>query len=381
MNRLFKIFVSLVVMAFAAATNIVGDSTDINDKLIATTIAVDKKDGDIWFYVEFANIEASKGSSGSSLNGSAHQYYMVKAKGKTFVEVRENLNRQLDKPLYMGGVRTLLISQRFAEEDLVEYIYRLRADETYRKKIITITTFDDLDVLFKTLNDKDKSVGYMVESTIKQLDNSGQCSLRTTSRLLENLSDAYGGILMPCIALQDAQIAFTGYTVIRDTKAVGFIPIAQCDGLNMIKVNHAKTFYVVPYQDQELSVETICQGKKIDVSFQDGRAHFTFTLKYDANLEYGTQKTPYGLTKEDMRALRSIIEQMILGDLYTAFDQAQNIYQTDYLQCDDAFRVKYPVLFASSDWHDAFAQAEINATISVNFSTMHMIDYGDSVVR
>lgn len=380
MNRMVRLLALIILTGLAGVTTLVGDTRDINDKLIATTIAVDKKDGEIWFYVEFANIEASKGSTNSA-NGASSQYYVVKSHGKTFVEARSDLDRQLDKPLYMGGVRTLLLTQRFAEEELLQYLYRLRADETYRKKVITITTRDDLDVLFKTINDKNQSVGYSVENTIKTLDGQGASFLRTTSRLLENLSDSYTGILIPLIGLAGQETALTGYTVVNDTRAVGFIPIDECAGVNLLKSDLAKTFYVVPYRGMQLTVETCLRDRKLTAAYSDGRARFTHSLRVDAAVEYGDKKTPYDLTEEDREALTQTVEGLVAGDVQTAFQQAQDAYKTDYLQCDDAFRVKYPVLFDSLDWGTTFVQAEMKVDVKVDLTISHMLDYSDEVAR
>jgi Ger(x)C family germination protein len=375
-----KLLALIILTGFAGMTTLVGDSRDINDKLIATTIAVDKKDGEIWFYVEFANIEAGKGSTDSA-NGASGQYYVVKSHGKTFVEARADLNRQLDKPLYMGGVRTLLLTQRFSEEELLQYLYRLRADETYRKKVITITTRDDLDALFKTVNDKGQSVGYSVENTIKTLDGQGGCFLRTTSRLLENLSDTYTGILIPSIGLRDEETTLMGYTVVNDTRAVGFIPIDECAGVNLLKSDGAMTFYVVPFRDLQLTVETTLQKRKLTAAYSDGRARLTFSLRVDATVEYGDKKTPYDLTDADCATLTQTVEGLVARDVQTAFQQAQDEFKTDYLQCDDAFRVKYPVLFDSLDWGETFVQADMNVDVQVDLSINHMLDYSDGVAR
>lgn len=379
MTRMIKILLLIGVMILVSAVTIVGDSMDLNNKLIATTIGVDKKDGEIWFYVEFANIEASK--NGSDKAGNSAQYILVKSHGKTFDEARMNLNRQLDKPIYIGGVRTLLITEQLAQEDLVEYLYRIRADSAYRKKVITITTRDDLDVLYKTINDQGRSVGYTVENTVDTLSKNGDCCLRTTSRQLENLSDPYTGSIIPCIGLQDEEVAFMGYSIIYDTRSVGVLPVTECAGLNMIMTQKAKTYYTVPYHDLELSVVTTRMKRLIKAEYQDGRASFTFSLCFDASIEYGNKKTPYGLNDEDMKQISELVEQMIYQDLYIAFEQTQDVYKTDYLQCDDAFRVKYPALFKSMNWEDVFEQAELKACVLVNLTSVHIIDYSGTVSR
>ena len=380
MNRWLRMLGMIIIITLAAATAVVGDSTDLNDRTIATTIGVDKKEGEFWLYVEYANLTASKGgTSGSS--GSSNQYSLAMGHGKTFADARSDLDRQLDKPLYIGGVRTLLMTERFAEDDLVEYLYRLRADETYRKKIITITTQEDLPMLFKTMSGKNMSVGYSIENTIKTLDNSGDCSLRTTSRLLENLSETYTGILIPCVGLQGESMAFTGYTVVNGTKAVGIVPVAECKGLNMLKSNSAKTFYTIPFQGESFTIETTVKKMKLAADDENGHASFAFSLSFDASLEYGSRKTPYSLTKKENEELTELLKQQIVKDLLTAIYQAQAVYRTDYLQCDDAFRVKYPVLFEQMNWNDVFLQASFSVSVSADPLATPMIDYSESVVR
>ena len=124
------------------------DALDINKKFIVTTVAVDKKDGEIWLYAEIANIQAGQSGSSGGSSGGGQKYILIKGHGKTIFESRLNLDRQLDQPIYLGGVRTLIMTKNYAAEDMVEYLYRLRADETYRKRVITVTIAGDLDELF-----------------------------------------------------------------------------------------------------------------------------------------------------------------------------------------------------------------------------------------
>ncbi len=376
----FALLVGLILLTSAFTEQ--GDSKDINDKLIATTIAVDKKGGEIWFYLEFANIQQGQSSSGGGGGGGgAKKYILVKSHGRTLAEARLDLNRQLDKPVFLSEVRTLLLTEAFAKEHLLEYLYRLRADETYRKKVITMTTRDDLDALYKTFNDRDESLGYSAENTITTLESLGDCFPRTTSRLLENLSDTYTGILLPCIGLEGKESALTGYSVVNDDKVVGFIPIEACKGLNILKTDMAKTYYVIPYKQFQFTVEATLTDRKIKAYYENGRPVFKISLKFDATLEYGDRKTPYNFGEADDKALTAILKQMIEQDVKEAIFQAQTTFKTDYLQLDDAFRVAYPQVYDSVDWNVAFEQALIAAEAEVSLKSAAMIDYSVDVSR
>jgi hypothetical protein len=305
----------------------------------------------------------------------------VKGHGKTLPEARLNLNRQLDEPLYIGGVRTLILTENFAREHLVEYLYRVRADETYRKKIITLVTRDDLEALFKTVTDQNASVGYSAEHTVQTLESLGDGFSRTTSRLIENLTDTYTGILIPCVGLQEKEIALTGYSVVNDTKVIGFIPIDACKGLNILKADNAESFYVIPFDQKLFTVEADLTKRKIDASYENGKPAFKISLSFDATLEYGDKKLPYDFDDVKNEAMTAMLKEMIAQDVRDAIYQAQTIFRTDYLQLDDAFRVAYPLIAESMDWNEAFAQAAITPEVELNLKSTYMMDYSVGKTR
>lgn len=380
MKRFDKILL-LCILSFLLAVIVTGcvDAVEINKKLIVTTIAVDKKDGEIWLYFEIANIQASEGGQSTGRSGS--KYIVIKAHGKTLSEAQDNLDKELHRPVFLSGVRTLLLTENFAKEDIVEYIYRLRADENYRKKVITTTTRDDLDELFAQVHEQNESVGFMIEHTIITLDESGQSFKRSTSRLLENLSARYTGILIPCIGMKHKAVALVGYSVVNDTKVIGFIPAEDSKGLNILKTEKAKSSFVVPYKEFQFTIETILQKRRVEASYMDGNIQFKVMLAFEAKLLYGDKKTPYNLVKEDMEKMSEAVKDMIKNEVLHAVAQAQQEFQTDYLQMDDAFRIKYPVLFENLDWQTEFQKANISVDVKLNLRETYMMDYGPNNVR
>lgn len=375
MKRMLKLslLAGLILLALIAST--FGDLKDINEKMYATTLSADFKDGEVWLYAEFANIEAGQASNAGG-GTKESQYTLVKANGTTIAEARLNLNRRLDKEVYLSGIRTLLISERFAQEYLSEYLNRLRADETYRKKVITVVTRDELDGMYEALHAQHTSVGYSIENTMYSLSSLGDCFVRSTSRLLENLADSYTGILIPCVALRDEVIALTGYSVIHGAQATDFIPIEECKGLNLLKADRAVTYYTIPYRQYALTLEVIRADLSTQARYEDNQARFTISLRFDAKIEYGDQKGLYDLSESDRLAIAPLLEAEITKDVRFAIDQAQNVYETDYLQLDDAFRVAYPELFEGMDWQQVFAQASIEPKVEVTLKMNQMIDYG-----
>ncbi len=376
----------LLMMAFALVLPVGGcvDAQDINKKLIVTTVAVDKVGDEFWFYVEIANIQASNSAgSGGGPAPLGSKYYYVKGSGKTFAEGRLDIDRQLDQPIYISGVRTLLLTERFADDDddLVSYLYRQRADETYRKKVLTVTTRSNLDEMFTAMNKKNFSVGYSIENTITSLEQQGEAFSRTTSRLLENLSSRYSGVLIPCIGMKDEETMLAGYSVVNGNRVTGYIPLEDCAGLNILKAVKARTLFDVPYQDKLFTVKTILDARTITPYYQDGEINYLIKLNLKATVEYGNNRTPYNLNKDALKEMEGSLKQNVLEKLNIAMNQAQNVDKTDYLQMDDAFRIKYPAIFDTLDWQSAFLTAKVYWDIHVDLSVSPSLNYETDPVR
>lgn len=374
----FKNKLILIVVVFSLSMQISGcaasDSKDINEKRILTAVAVDKKDGEIYLYVEIANIEGGGKSNGKS-GSSGKKYIHVESHGKTIPEARENLDRQLDKQPYLSAVRTVILTEDFAKEDLVEYLYRLRADELYRKKAITVTTKEELEKLFETCNEKDLSVGFSIDDILTTLDETGESFSRTTSRLLENLSSKYTGFLIPCIALQKKETSLIGYSVVNGSKVTGFIPVEETKGLIYLKADKPKFYYVVPYEDNKLTIIASQKKRETKPSYKDGKISFDINFDFDAKLMYGDKKTPYNFDDVANAEVTETLTEILKKQINEAVEQAQTEFKCDYIQLDDEFRIKYPAEFEKMDWEEEFQKASINVDVKVKLSGTWMMDY------
>lgn len=370
-NDLIKCFVVAVLLFPLIATGC-WDAKDINEKLIATAIAFDVKDDEIIFYVEFANIIKTQGAMGS---GRA-KFTLVKAHGKTLGETRKNLDDKLDMPIYLSGVRALIFTEKFANKYLVGYLYRFRADESFRKKIQTVITTDDPETMFTSLHEHEDSVGFAVEGLIESLDESGRSFSRTTMRLIENVSSDYTGILMSCVGLKEKEIALTGYSVVDNNKIAGFIPVEESEALVFLKADKPKLTYTVPYNGINFTIKIELKKRKITASYENGEISFDIKMDFDAELLYGDQKTPYNFEETANREVTEILKNMLLNELYEAIERAHAEYKCDYLQLDDEFRIRYPEEFKNMDWHGEFPKSEIMINVSVELNTTYMMDYG-----
>ena len=356
------------------------DSKDINEKTILTAVAMDKKGDDIILYVEIANIEGGK-KSGDGGGSADNKFIYIKSHGKTIPEARENLNQQLDKPAYLSAIRTLILTEEFAKEYLVEYLYRVRVDESYRKKTAIVITKEDPEKLFKTINEKNISVGFSTEEMLMTLDEEGESFLRTTSRIIENLSSSYTGLLLPSIGLQDKETLLVGYSVINNETIDGFIPIEESKGVIFLKASKPKFYYTVPYKDNKFTIEVALKNRKIKPQYDSGKINFDLNFTFEAKLMYGDKKTPYKFDTAANAKVTKILTDMLKKEITNTVEQAQKKYECDYLQFEDEFRIKFPVEYEDMNWEKEFSKAKFNTEVKVVLTSAWTMDYETGKIK
>lgn len=376
-HKLVRFLVIIIVLA--ALLTGCEDSVDINEKLIVTTIVCDVKDGEVWYYIEIADIEAGRGEE--SAEGVGKKFIVFKGHGKTLTEARDNLDTQLDKPLFLSGVRALVFTENFAKKYLIEYLYRVRVDETQRKKGLTVITKEDPEELYKSAHEKNLSAGFMIEGIMKTLDKSQKSFIRTTMRLLENLSSNYTGILIPCIGLRDKEISLIGYSVISGSTITDFLPVEESVGTMFFKVDKPKFHFIVPYNDMNFTLEVLLTKRKITSSYKGGIISYDIKMEYKAELMYGDKKTPYNFDDAAARKVSETLTAMLRQQISDAIYRAQKEFECDYLQFDDIFRIRFPVEFQEMDWRKEFINASVNIDVKVDMSTKWGMDYGVNKVK
>lgn len=376
MNKLSRIkafsvfFVMLFIMLLSSGC---WDSIDINKKEIVTTVLLDYKDEEILFILEIAKTEVSGKSENSS--GGITDFKIVEGKGKDLPDAKNNLVKKLKQPLYLSGVRAIMMTERFAKLYLIEYLHRFRADESYRKKIDTIIIRDEPEELLKITKEKNESLGFICEGIIKTLDEQGKSFKRTTMRLLENISTEYTGILVPCMGINGKEVGLVGYSIINDNKVNGFLPIDETKGLVLLKADKPIAYYRIPYKDMNLTVEVVHKKRKVKPHYKNQMINFDVNLEYKAKLLYGDKKGSYNFQEEDAKALGELLKELIKEDVSSSISLSQTKFNCDYYQFDDEFRIKYPVEFDRMNWYEEYPKIVVNYNIKIKMSTTWTMDY------
>ena len=145
-------------------------------------------------------------------------------------EARRDLNAKMDKPLFLGTVRALMLTDALTQYGIEEYFYRLQTMLDYRRVLEVVTTRSSPEEIFSVRSENNVSLGYEVDDTITSLKNTGRLVTYTVSDV-QNFIYARRSFVVVNMDAVDGRLTYTGYTVIKDSHYAGFIPLDKAGGL------------------------------------------------------------------------------------------------------------------------------------------------------
>ncbi len=366
-KKLFKIL--FIVFVLCLATTGCWDALDINDRNVITAVLVDKTDYGFAFYVEIPPFsKTTKAGEASQVNKPS----IIKSEGRDYVEARKNLDRAMDKPIFLGAVQSVLLTDRLATFDIEEYLNRLRELNEYRKTVHVVVTTEDPEKLLSDVPENAASAGFAIEATLTSLVNTGQIEHVSLVDILNILSSAYKHYILPTIALVNGEPAVTGFTVFSGGMKTGFIPIADGDSI-VLQSPDAKILYAVPYDDTHATVEVRLSRKKIAPHFSEENISFDIGLTFEAILLYPEKGKP--ITDSDEEMIGATLQAMLEHDFKEMFQKSQDMYRYDCYVLHEPFRITYPDEYKKMDWASEYQKATANINITVNLTDTDMLDY------
>ncbi len=347
------------------------DSIDINDRNIVTAVVVDKTDYGYAFYAEIPDITGT----GSESANQKKKPVIVKSEGRTYSEAREDLDRKMDKPVFLGAVQTVILTERLARYDIEEYMLRLRQLTDYRKTVHVVVTTEDPTTLLTGTTEHAESIGFAVDQTLSSLVDTGQLHLVSLMDVLQRLSSSYKQYILPTIDSIDQEPCYTGYSVFSGGMKTGFIPAAECKSIEYMQTNNAVALYTVPYGETRATMEVRLAKKKIVPRYVDNKAIFDVTLGFKATLQYPEQAK--AVSDDEMAVLQATLQTMLEQEFAEMFRKSQTEYKFDCFRLWSPFRIAYPEEAKQINWSIDYQKASLNLSISVKLSPSGMVDYSE----
>ena len=349
------------------------DAREVNELSLATMMILDKVGDEYTFTLEFPTIMPIGSESGSSTPKSVY----LKSRGKTFPETRDDIENQLEKPLYLGTLQTLVVTERAAQDEMSEYLFRLREDLSYRQKVVLATTREEPDAFTQREEKATSGGGSNVDDLLTTIEQGGRSYHKTTSSYIEDILNKRG-FVVHCIGLKDKKIELTGYSVFRDAKCVGFIPVEEARGLIWLLADNPMWHYRVPYQDGFATEEVHLVKREIVPSYENGSIRFHLHVELDAIVQYISLDGLLPLNETALEEIKTQVNDIIHQELQSTVDRSQKEFQSDYLLFGEAFRIAYPDAFDAMDWEQAYLNAQIEVQTKVDLKVTHRMEYNPS---
>jgi spore germination protein KC len=353
------------------------DAIELEDRDICTAVVVEKNGDQYEFYVEVAGISAKIQNPRSGQEDSQQPTTsIVKGSGKTYAEARINLDKELNKPVYLGAVQSLILTERLADNGIDEYTLRLRQMTEYRKTMDVIVTPDKPEDFLSVQPANESAIGFAIEDTLENLRFLGISFHMTLSDLLQKLSSKNPCYMMNTMSVRDEQITLIGHTLFDGGKRVGFIPFEESRGivfLTVIGESEPKFDYVVNLEDKTFTLETTQKKRSIKSSYDGEKASFEVNLNYRAVGRYPSQRVT--ITDQTREELKGKLTEQIQNDIQSTIDKSQKEYECDYLSFSEPFRIAYPDAYEAMNWHDEFKKAEFHLNITVDVVPNRTVDY------
>lgn len=351
------------------------DATDIENRAVCTAVVVDREDDNYAFYVEVAVVESrSQNGQREQSEGQAMKTVIVKSSGKDFADARIDLDNKLNKPVFLGAVQSLILTERMADSGIEEYALRVRQMVDYRKTMDVIVTPENPRTLLEMHPEDSSTVGFAIEDTMQNIVENGYAFRMSLADLLQKLVSHNPCYLMSTLAVRDGQITLVGNTVFNGGKRLGFIPFEESRGIVYLTSREKlkpKYNYVVAADDAKFTMDVELKSRKIKALYDGEHISYTIEMYLDAKILYPNRDKPYtAALKEKLRN-----EVTAAMDRDVSYALALSKEYGDFMSLSEAFRIKYPDAYDQLDWNQAYQKAEINVLYSVDIKEGATTDY------
>ena len=348
------------------------DDTPIEKYDITTTVVVDTAPGGYSFCLEIASLAGSGGNEESG--GSAPKSRVLYGEGPSFVEARQELERQSDKPIYLSGVQCVIFTERMAYGGIGEYMSRFRQNPRYRKTAMAAVTGINPEDLFAAASENNTLVGSAVTDTLDSLTDLGFLYHMTMGDVLQIISCPCKGYLIPRIGLtgKEHDIEMDGFCVMDGDICRGIIPMEDGEFIVYTRGNAPPFHYAMAYNENSYTVEIRLRRTPVKVYYTDGKIRIDLSFTCKATLIYMDS----GKTIEDteMQDAEEKLERALEKEFTKVIRTSQEDFRIDYLKFHEEFRIHYPDVFKQIDWKEEYPKAQIKVYVDASLTGSN-IDY------
>lgn len=349
------------------------DNVDVDRRDILVSSGIDFKDGQYEFAGEVELIRGKTESTKEQGRNRGQNVAILTAKGYTFDELRDDMDRKADFPIFFGALETIVFGENYARKGIDPYINRVNGLYDYRKTANVVITSDPLNKLFQLKPQNNISVGYSIESFLTQLIKKGETIRTDVGEVLGSTAVGKIGYPLNHISIVESSVKFSGIAVMKDSKLVGIVPSSETVWVTNILGRNPANILEIPHpkeKDNLVSLNLKQKKRKINVGYKNGRVEINIDMDFTASLQY--QYFSGKISDEDRKELEDELSQINKEKTLKVIRQAQEEFKCDYFKFYLYFRANYPELAKNINWEKEFSRAQVNINVKTNISSLEI---------
>ncbi len=350
------------------------DYEDINKRSITLSLGIDKKDGDIIFNGEIAQLVSSSNKIGST--ASITDVYQFNSMGKDFEEARYNFDYKIPTMDFSGSVISVVISKEYAQEiGLESYINRFSFISGFRPSALVVISEQHTEELFKEKVLNDISTGHSIQDIVRYLERGGTSIYTTIQNVRQNISFKEIGFLLPYIKKEKDTIEYLGLAVIKDSKFIGVIKAGDSTGTIYLinnKASHDETIPNPQNKDNLLSIKTKIKKKKITTSVVDNKINIDVNLDLNSMILY--EYTRQSISKETVKELETIIANKVKEEVISSIERSQQEFKSDIFGFARYFKADNPQIYKTINWIEEYPNVSFNVHVKSKITSFNLIN-------
>jgi len=342
------------------------DNVEIDERVYVLAIGIDKaeieKSEKMLFTFAFPNMQLAAGGDAGIEN------IVISRLGKSFYCTEERLTTRVDKDLFVGHLKVIIIGEEIARDsDKMRGILDAFEREPLisRKVRIAIAKGNAKDVL-ETEGKTESLIGIFFDGLFRTRDRVHGYDAGELGRVLKRLHQ-YGEVTMPRITVEKEEIVLEGKAVFNDYKLVGWLDEREKQILTIIR-EEAKTLTFSIIHD-DLIIPYCVSDVKVKFSLNNENEQMKIVIEIDVEgdiRQYQFNPEEDIMEPEFIKKVDKVINSTLELKTKKLINKLQKELKTDVIGVQSYLEKFHPKVWEKEkeDWERTFPNLDIEIKLN-----------------
>lgn len=295
--------------------------------------------------------------------GATRRDFTTFAEGDGLLEAWSKLQANSNRPVYFGQLDAVVLSDKIARQEISNVLDFLGRMEPVPNDIFVLVTKSNPQKLFEMKNQANIIPGSYIKSFFQSKD---KRTLALPSYQWNVLETTDNGTSDPYVAMiEPSQNMYTiaGTALFSKNRMVGDLNMEETQTLAWLK-GSSNGYLTLPIGENSIVGFINVDAKSKIVPEIDAKGVLTFSVKTDISGSiYETNPRKLGITRKDQLEFEKIAQNYTKNHIDKLLTKLQDL-NSDPIGFGEKFRIKYPLLWEKTDWHEVYPNARFKVKTS-----------------